>query len=217
MAVELYDEHEQSERVRNWIRENGMSIVLGLALAIGGVFGWRQWGEYQQNQSLMAADYYTLVQTELEAGRNDEALAQYQAMRESVSGQSYTALAGLLVASTLVESGEFEQAAAIYEDILDRGDLRALWPATRLRLARLRYEAGDPAAALELVSGEAPTGYEAPWNELRGDLLMAQDRIDEAREAYREALERIEADGGNPVVVRSKLDATGPGTDASPS
>lgn len=217
MAVELYDEHEQGERVRNWIRENGMSIVLGLVLAIGGVFGWRQWGEYREGQALLAADYYTLVQTELDAGRTDEALAQYDVMRESVAGQSYTALAGLLVASTLVENGDTEQAAGIYEDILERRKLRALWPSTRLRLARLRQETGDTAGALELLSGDPPAGYEALWAELRGDLLMDQERVDEAREAYREALASIEADGGNPVIVRSKLDATGPGPEEAPS
>ena len=58
MAVELYDDHEQSERVRNWISENGVSIVMGVVLALAGIFGWRQWQDYQVVQAPLAKEYY---------------------------------------------------------------------------------------------------------------------------------------------------------------
>jgi len=48
MAIDdLLDEHEQSERVRIWLRKNGASILGGVAIAIGAIAGW-QW--YQTNQ-----------------------------------------------------------------------------------------------------------------------------------------------------------------------
>ena len=67
MAVELYDEHEQSERVRGWLRENGAALVIGVVLALGGIFGFRQWQGYQDAQAAMASDFYTAVQQEIEA------------------------------------------------------------------------------------------------------------------------------------------------------
>ena len=43
MAIDdLLDEHEQSERVRSWLRKNGASIIGGVAIAIGAIAGW-QW------------------------------------------------------------------------------------------------------------------------------------------------------------------------------
>ena len=36
MAIDdlLVDEHEQSERVRNWLRNNGIGIIAGIALVV---------------------------------------------------------------------------------------------------------------------------------------------------------------------------------------
>ena len=40
MAIDdLLDEHEQSERVRSWLRKNGVSILAGVAIAIGRIAG----------------------------------------------------------------------------------------------------------------------------------------------------------------------------------
>ena len=40
---ELYDTHEQGERVKSWLRENGSAIIMGLVLAFGLMFGFKQW------------------------------------------------------------------------------------------------------------------------------------------------------------------------------
>ena len=41
MAIDdLLDEHEQSERVRSWLRKNGASILGGVVIAIGAIAGW---------------------------------------------------------------------------------------------------------------------------------------------------------------------------------
>ena len=69
MAVELYDEHEQSERVRGWLRENGASLLIGVGLALAGIFGWRQWISYQDSRDLLASEYYTAIQLELDEDR----------------------------------------------------------------------------------------------------------------------------------------------------
>lgn len=211
MAVELYDEHEQSERVRKWVREYGFSIVMGVVLAFAGIFGWRQWGEYQTGQAQLASEYYSIVRTELEAGRVDSAEAQYQAMRDAVGRRAYTALAGMLMANLLVEEGRVEEVVPIYSEILERRKFRALWPVAKLRLARVYHALGDASAALALLEGSPPDGFEAAWAEVRGDLLLADGRVEEARQAYRQAVEKITGDGGNPRLVQIKLDATGPG------
>ena len=37
------DEYEQSERVRGWLRQNGSSLITGIALGLACVFGWQWW------------------------------------------------------------------------------------------------------------------------------------------------------------------------------
>ena len=65
MAVELYDDIEQAERVKQWLRDNGSGIVIGLLLAFGGIFGFRYWQQYQMQEKLDAAAYYNIIQQQL--------------------------------------------------------------------------------------------------------------------------------------------------------
>jgi len=211
MAVELYDEHEQGERVRKWIKEYGFSIVMGLVLAFAGIFGFQQWRSHQANQSQLAAQYFDVIQSELESGETDFAIEQYEALREAASGSAYVGLAGLLVASAHVDNAELEPAARIYRDILEQKRLSNLWPVARLRLARVMDAQGDRPGALALLEGEAPAGFEGAWAELRGDLLLAMDQPEQARLAYEEALQHQSGQFGAGGMIQLKIDATGPG------
>jgi len=207
MAVELYDEHEQSERVRSWLRENGVSIAMGVVLALAGIFGWRQWQDYQSNQAALANEYYAAIQRQIEADNVEAAAEQFAAMREGVGEHAYLALAGMLLAPSLSEAGETGQAAEIYNSLLESGKWSALRPLIRLRLALLETALGRSESALARLQGDAPTGYEALWLETRGDVLFDLNRLDAAAEAYAAAVEQLRGEGGSFRQVRIKLDA----------
>lgn len=207
MAVELYDEHEQSERVRSWLRENGVSILMGVVLALAGIFGWRQWQDYQAGQAALANEYYAAIQQELDAGNNQAAAEQFAAMREGVGEHGYVALAGMLLAAAWAESGETENAAGIYRSLVDSGKWPSLEPLIRLRLALIETALGRSDAALALLQGDAPTGYEGLWLETRGDVLLDLDRFDDAAEAYAAAVTQLRGEGRNFRQAELKLDA----------
>ncbi|MGK7294321.1 MAG: YfgM family protein [Candidatus Wenzhouxiangella sp. M2_3B_020] len=207
MAVELYDEHEQSERVRNWLRENGVSIFLGVALALAGIFGWRQWQDYRAEQTMLANEYYSAIQQELEADDLQSADEQFQAMREGVDGHSYVVLAGMLIAAARTENGEIEQAASIYRELLDGDAPAALQPVIRLRIALLETGRGRSEEALAMLDGAPPVGYEGLWLETRGDVLFDLGRLEEAGAAYAAAVDQLRGAGRNFRQARLKLDA----------
>ena len=212
MAVELYDEHEQGERVRKWLRENGFAIITGLALAFSGIFGFRYWQDHQATQKIVAADFFNVIQNDVEAGRTDRAEEQFDLMRAEVSRSVYVGLAGLAVAAGHVEDGRLESAARLYREILGERRMESLWPVTRLRLARVLHAQGDARAALSLLEERsAPAGFGAVWAEMRGDLLLALDRPTEARLAFQEALELAEGQRFGQRLLQMKIDATGPG------
>jgi len=207
MAVELYDEHEQSERVRKWLRENGVSIVMGVVLALAGIFGWRQWQDYQSDQAALANEYYAAIQRELEADNVEAASEQFAAMREGVGEHAYLALAGMLLTASLSEAGETEQAAEIYRTLLDAGKWPALEPLLRLRLALVEADLGRGESALSRLQGDAPVGYQGLWLETRGDILFDLGRFDAAAEAYTAAVEQLRGEGRSLRQTRTKLDA----------
>jgi len=82
--------------------------------------------------------------------------------------------------------------------------------AARLRLARLRLEAGELDAVQALIDVKRMDGFEAEYQELRGDLLRARNQPAEAREAYREAIRRTPPDSGYLRILTMKLDDLGP-------
>ncbi len=53
------------------------------------------------------------------------------------------------------------------------------------------------------------TGFEARYAEVRGDILFAQGRSDEAIAAYQESLELLEAGAGDRAKLQMKLEAMG--------
>jgi len=207
MAVELYDEHEQSERVRNWLRENGVSIVLGVVLALAGIFGWRQWQDYRAERAVLANEYYAAIQQELTDDRVGAAADQLDAMREGVGSHAYVALAGMLVASAWAEAGESDKAASVYHEILEAGDWPSLEPLARIRLALLEGARGNAEAGLELLAGEPPESYRGLWLETRGDLLFDLGRLDEADEAFAAAVEQLRGAGRSFRQAEVKRDA----------
>ena len=63
MAIDdLLDEHEQSERVRNWLKNNGAGMIGGIALGLAVIFGWQWWQKHQVQQAEQAnLDYQSAV------------------------------------------------------------------------------------------------------------------------------------------------------------
>ncbi len=207
MSVEMYDEHEQSQRVQHWLRENGLSLIMGVALALAAIFGWRQYLEYQSGQAHLASDYYTAVQLELEEDRLEDAIAQHQVMRESVPSHSYTVLAGMLIAARQVEDGALQPAIDQYRDLLANQELESLEPIARLRLAQLLAATDQASEGIAVLVGDAPFGFEALWLETRGDLLLDQGQLQPAEQAYQQALDQLRGEGGNIRILETKLNA----------
>jgi len=47
--MEIYNNDEQqAEAIKNWIKENGRAVLLGAAIGLVGMFGWRYYNEYHQ-------------------------------------------------------------------------------------------------------------------------------------------------------------------------
>jgi len=207
MAVELYDEHEQSERVRNWLRDNGVSIFMGIALALTGIFGWRQWQDYKVERAQLANEYYTAIQAELEAENLQAALEQYAAMREGVGKHAYVALAGMLVASASAEAGRLDEAGEIFAELSQRNNLGAFEPLINLRHAQLLLAHSEAEQALAILNQAPPVGFEGIWLETRGDALLDSGRMEQAAEAYAEAVTQLRGAGRQFQQAQTKLDA----------
>lgn len=206
MAVELYDEIEQGERVKRWIKEYAPAVVIGVVLAFGGIYGLRYWQSYQGTQNQAAAERYALFQELLDEDDFTQAESVYTELREGNADHAYTALAGLETAREYVERGQLDDAARIYGELLSQRKFSALQPVVRLRLARVQLSQDDPDAALATLGGEAPEGYQGAFAEVRGDIEARRGNPDQARLAYQEAMDNmLPGSGGASFLLELKL------------
>ncbi len=220
MAIDdLLDEHEQSERVRNWLKNNGAGLIGGIALGLAVIFGWQWWGRHQAQQKQQAFQDYAAAQAGLDkaalaagaGGQKPADLKSVQADIAKLGGENelYANLAALRLAKAQVESGKRDDAIATLKAIKPAAELK---PVVDLRLARLLADAGKHDEALKLI-GDATDGDSLV---ARADILAAIGKPDQARELYLKALTGMDIAAPQRRLVELKLTDVG-GTPPKPA
>lgn len=208
--VEIYDAHEQGEVVKRWLRENGSAIVMGLVIAFGGLFGFKQWQSWQENTRQRAATEYQVLDQLLSQGQLDAAMSNFQSLQDDYPESPYTSMAALKMARARIEVNQPELAVGLYEFVMENGYPKALTIIARERLARVLLDQGQPEDALQTLDGtQEIAGFEARYAEVRGDILHALGRNDEAAAAWQEALTALEAGVGDRAMLVLKLQSVG--------
>lgn len=210
MAIDELDEHEQGERVRQWLRQNGASIVLGIGAGIAALAGWQWWNNHQREQSARAQlEFVALLEAETKA---DSVAVEKAAatLRGEFGKTAYAAFASLNQARDALKKGDFAAAEAALETARGaRIELPALEQLLALRLAQVKLARGEVQAALDALAALEGEAYKGPAAELRGDALAVLGRVDEARLAYDDALAALDSGSPQRDFVSMKRDDLG--------
>lgn len=214
MAIELLDEHEQGERVRQWLRDNGSAIIGGIALGLALIFGWQWYDRSQQEKRVTAAVQYQALADAIEREDAESVQSLAGALQAEYGGTPYAHMAALALADQQLERGELDAAAATLEQVRSGMDDPAMAALAGLRLARVRLAQGNPEQALALAQGVATPTWAGLAGELEGDALVALGRGDEARSAYQDALQALDTAAPTRSIIEMKLAAVGGSAEA---
>ncbi len=208
--VEIYDPKEQGEIVKKWLSENGGAIVMGLVIAFGGLFGFKQWQSWQESNKQQASTEFEVMTELLTAGQLDAAMSNFQNLQDNYSRSPYTSMAALQMARARLQASQTELAIGLYEFVVENGYPKAMSVIARVRLARVLLELGSADKALEVVQAESNIfGFESRYAEVRGDIYQAQGKVSEATVAYLEALNTLEVGEGDRASLVLKLESLG--------
>ncbi|MDR6094810.1 tetratricopeptide repeat protein [Stenotrophomonas sp. SORGH_AS_0321] len=198
MAIDdLLDEHEQSERVRTWLRKNGLSIIGGVAIAVGAIWGWGYWQQEHGNKLASANVEYQKVLQGIQENKLDDAGKAVKALDAGPSN-IYSELAALQLAKAQVEAGKNDDALATLRAVTVEGDLKHV---VDQRIARLLVATGKGSEAITLLgSASDPASLE-----IHGDALIAAGKRDEARGQYEKALKTLDVAAPQRRLLETKL------------
>jgi predicted negative regulator of RcsB-dependent stress response len=205
---DYYNEQEQWERVKQWLRENGPWIVLGILLGLGALAGWRWWEQRVEQRLQSASAAYGLMLDTLAAGERDKALLMADELRREHGNIAYADQADLLAARADVEAGKLGEAVLRLARVMKGSKDAQLRLVARARLARVQLAQKNADAALATLSGAQPGAFAALYEAIRGDALYAKgDRV-AALAAWRKAEATVTADavaGAAPTVDAAAL------------
>ncbi len=207
---DLYDTHEQGERVKSWLRENGSAIVMGLVLAFGLMFGVKQWQAWETSKRQQASAEYQVLANLIKSDNMGAAVSNYEVLKTDYPKSAYTSMAALMMAKARVFSGQFDLAAKDLEYAMQHAQPAPVKVIARERLARLKLSQGDIDAAQKLLD-DAPSsiGFESQFTEIRGDIYLAKGETELAASSYQAALDALEEGVGNRELLIIKLEALG--------
>ena len=200
--MEQYTDDERVEDLKKWWRDNGASILVGIALGIIAIFGWRYWMGYRDAQAEKASAAYDAFIEALEKADVTQAQQRSQSLQADFPKSTYSAMAMLRLAKQAAESGDLTAAAQRLQWVIDHAQLEELQDIARLRLARVLLADGKLDEASKRLEQVKITSLNAEREELRGDLALAKNEVDKARNAYAQAL----AAGSSNSLLRLKLD-----------
>ncbi|MDA9902380.1 tetratricopeptide repeat protein [Gammaproteobacteria bacterium] len=215
MAIDSADE-ENVEALKKWWQENGKQLLVSVFVVLGGIGGWDLYQNSEQESRNAASDIYEEIlaltlKTDngpLSDSERENIISYGQQLREEYPTSSYASFGTLFAAAAEVENRNLSQAEILLNWILENstGGLFSstedgLLLTTKLRLGRVLLAQGDAARALDFVNTVDPKEFETGFAELRGDIYVALDQLEEAQDAYSIAQQA----GSNSDALRMKL------------
>jgi len=209
MAVLDSHEQEQIEALKAWWNENGNWVLGALLVAVVTVGGWRGWQYYRHQQAIEAATLFQQVAEQVASNDPKRVNDAADAVMDRFPSSAYAARAALLAAQVNERGKDVARAKTQLQWVIEHTGEDTLKDVARLRLAAILLDAKNYAEALKLLEAKHAESFDGLYSDLRGDVLSAQGKTDEARSAYKLAYEKTDAQSMYRSLIQMKLDALG--------
>ena len=210
MSAYDLEEQEQIAELKAWWKEHGGRVFAAATLVLVAIAAWNGWMWYQRSQASQAAVLYDTLQKAAQANDPKATRDAAGAIVENFPRTGYAPLAALVSAKVQFQAGDLKTARAQLEWVVENARNEEIRAIARLRLSRVLLDDKDAEGALRVLGEKPRPGFEALFASQRGDVLMAQNKVAEARAEYRSALAKIgPAEGPLGETLRLKLDALG--------
>lgn len=208
MAYDL-EEQEQMATLKAWWNQYGNLATWILTAALAAYAAWTGWTFYQRNQSMQATQLYNELQNAVTAKDNAKVQRAAADMRERFGRTSYAQMSAMAAAKSAFDANDLKAAKAQLQWVVDNGSDQEFKALAKIRLAGVLLDEKAYDEGLKLLSGEFPVEFASDVADRKGDLLVGQNKLAEARAAYQAALDKAEPKNPGRQIIQIKLDAIG--------
>ena len=207
MALDL-EEQEQVDELKALWKKYGNYITRGV-IAFFVLYGLFQgWGYYQTKQSLGASEAYQSIVV-LDEKNTKDILQKSQKLMDDYSGTPYAGRAAILFAKASYLEGNKDKAKEKLEWASSHAKESATESIALIQLGQILVEEKKYEDALKRVNEVDNEGYLGLSNDLKGDILNAMGKKEEAKKAYQEALKRFGPKDPYAKFTQEKLESLG--------
>ncbi|WP_284451845.1 MULTISPECIES: YfgM family protein [Methylophaga] len=205
--MDIYaSDEEKAEAIKQWWRENGRSVFVGVVLGIASIFGVRYWINYQQVQDQQAALTYQQAIVSVSNQDSEAAEISTEKLMQDNKKSAYSVFAALQMAEKASEAGEVDKAKDYLSWVIANAELSGHRALAKLRLAKVEFDNGQLDEALKQVTSNDATAFDSLFAELEGDIKTAQGQAEEAHAAYQKALVGLNSGEPRQTLIEMKLD-----------
>ncbi len=204
-----HEEQEQLATLQEWWKKNGNVMTWVLIAALAAYAGWTGWKYYQNNQAVQASQLYDELGKAVTAKDNVKVLRAATDMEQKFGGTTYAQMAALAAAKATFDANDQTNTKAQLQWVIDHGRDLEYKTLAKIRLAGVLLDEKAYDKGLEVLGGDVAPEFDSALADRKGDILVAQNKIDEARAAYQLALDKADPSNPSRQLIQIKLDAIG--------
>jgi predicted negative regulator of RcsB-dependent stress response len=208
MAYDL-EEQEQIDQIKAFWAKYGNLISWVLIIVLAGYAGWTYWSNTQSSHASQAAGLYNTMETALQAKDNAKAQTAAEDIRKDFGNTVYAQFSALALAKQAIDTSDTKSAKAQLQWVIDSKYNDEFVTIARVRLSGILLDEKAYDDAMKLLSAEAPAKFQALVEDRKGDILAAQNKIDEARAMYKSALDKTDEKSPAHSMIELKLESVG--------
>ncbi|MGB0941763.1 MAG: YfgM family protein [Marinomonas sp.] len=201
---ELKTEEEQIEAFKTWWKKNGTSLVLAVSVGVAGYFGFQAWQQNQENHLAEASSLFESMSqaaTDLSEEKNLKTVSFIaDQLVNDFDDTGYATFAHLFQAKVDVVTEDYDAAIDTLNEAKASTDDVTLKAISDLRISKVLVHQGELDKALTQLAMINLTEFDSLKLELKGDVLLAQGKTEEARASYQAALSAQTPQAQNPLL-----------------
>jgi predicted negative regulator of RcsB-dependent stress response len=207
MAYDL-EEQEQLDALKSWWKTNGKYVQALLIAVVIGLAGYKGLNYYLNQQAIKASAKYQAM-TQLDIKDTQAIQAAAGELMDNFSTTPYAARAAVAAAKVSYTSKDLASAKRQLAWAAEHAKEDQVAAVAMLQLAGIQFEEKDHEAALKTLAQKHDAAFDGLFADLKGDILLAQGKKAEAKQAYEEALLKLDDQGRYRRFTEHKLESLG--------